>query len=63
MLGSVENIFGLPGLGSLLINGITSRDYAVVQMVTLMLAVFIIVGNLLTDLAYMIIDPRVQLHR
>jgi peptide/nickel transport system permease protein len=59
----VEQIFGIPGLGSLLINSISTRDYAIVQVVTALLAVFIIVGNLLTDLAYMVVDPRVQLHR
>jgi len=59
----VEEIFGLPGLGSLLINSITTRDYAIIQVVTAILAVFVIASNLLTDITYMLVDPRVELHR
>lgn len=59
----VEQIFGLPGLGSLLITSITTRDYAIIQMVTLTLALFVIAVNLLTDLSYAVLDPRVSLQR
>jgi peptide/nickel transport system permease protein len=59
----VEEVFGLPGLGSLLINSITTRDYAIVQMVAAILAFFVILGNLFTDIAYTVADPRVELHR
>jgi len=58
----VEQVFGIPGLGSLLVNSIVTRDYAVIQLTTLILALFIIAANLLTDLAYVILDPRVELH-
>jgi peptide/nickel transport system permease protein len=57
----VEQIFAIPGLGSLLINSITTRDYSIIQLVTLILALFVIVANLLTDLAYVLFDPRVEL--
>jgi peptide/nickel transport system permease protein len=57
----VESIFGIPGLGSLLINSITTRDYSIIQLVTLILALFVIFANLLTDLAYAFFDPRVDL--
>jgi peptide/nickel transport system permease protein len=57
----VESVFGLPGLGSLLINSITTRDYSIIQLVTLILALFVILANLLTDLAYAFFDPRVDL--
>lgn len=57
----VEQIFGLPGVGSLLIGSISSRDYAIIQLVTLVLALIVIVVNLLTDLAYVALDPRVSL--
>lgn len=57
----VEQIFGLPGLGSLLIGSITSRDYSIIQLVTLLLALTVITVNLLTDLAYVALDPRVSL--
>jgi peptide/nickel transport system permease protein len=59
----VEQVFAIPGLGSLLINSISTRDYATIQLVTAFLALFIIVANLVTDLAYVISDPRVALHR
>ena len=58
----VEQIYSIPGLGSLLINSITTRDYSIIQLATLILAVFVIVANLLTDLAYAFFDPRVELH-
>ena len=58
----VEQI-GLPGLGSLLITSITTRDYAIIQIVTLILAVLVIAVNLLTDLSYAALDPRVSLQR
>jgi peptide/nickel transport system permease protein len=59
----VEQIFGLPGLGSLLITSIATRDYAIIQIVTLILAVLVIAVNLLTDLSYAALDPRVSLQR
>jgi peptide/nickel transport system permease protein len=59
----VEQVFGIPGLGSLLIGSITTRDYSIIQLVTLILALFVIVVNLLTDLAYAALDPRVSLHQ
>ena len=57
----VEQVFGLPGLGSLLLTSITSRDYAIIQIVTLVFAVFVIVVNLIADLTYAALDPRVSL--
>jgi peptide/nickel transport system permease protein len=57
----VEQIYAIPGLGSLLINSISTRDYSIIQLVTLVLALFVIVANLLTDLAYVFFDPRVEL--
>jgi peptide/nickel transport system permease protein len=57
----VEDIYAIPGLGSLLINSISTRDYAIIQLVTLVLALFVIVTNLLTDIAYVVFDPRVEL--
>ena len=57
----VEQLFGLPGLGSLLITSITTRDYGIIQLVTLVFALIVLVVNLLTDLAYAVLDPRVSL--
>ena len=55
-----EFIFSLPGMGTLLINGINSRDYSVVQSVILVYSVLFILVNLFTDLVYKKLDPRVQ---
>jgi peptide/nickel transport system permease protein len=57
----VEQLFGLPGLGSLLITSITTRDYGIIQLVTLVFALIVLIVNLLTDLAYAALDPRVAL--
>jgi peptide/nickel transport system permease protein len=57
----VENVFSLPGAGQLLIDAIGARDYPVVQSTTLVFAALVILVNLLTDLIYSFLDPRVQL--
>jgi len=57
----VEQVFGLPGLGSILISSIATRDYAIIQGVTLVLALFVVLVNLVTDLLYAALDPRVVL--
>jgi peptide/nickel transport system permease protein len=57
----IEEIFAIPGIGSLLIESITTRDYAIIQLITLILALFVLVTNLLTDLAYVAFDPRIEL--
>ncbi|MFV0463932.1 MAG: ABC transporter permease, partial [Nostocoides sp.] len=57
----VEYAFGLNGLGSLLVTSVQSKDYAVVQTVTLLFTGIFIVTNLLIDLLYGVIDPRVRL--
>jgi peptide/nickel transport system permease protein len=57
----VENVFSLPGAGKLLVESIGARDYPVVQSTTLVFAALVILVNLLTDLAYSILDPRVRL--
>ena len=55
----VENVFALPGLGTLLVSSVADRDYPVVQGVTLLFAVLIVVINLLTDVVQAALDPRV----
>jgi peptide/nickel transport system permease protein len=57
----IEVVFGMPGLGNLLVQGIFNRDYTVVQTVTLLLATTFVVLNLLADLLYAVVDPRVKL--
>ena len=57
----VENVFALGGLGALLIEGIKSADYPVVQGITLMLVVMFLLINLIVDVTYALIDPRIRL--
>jgi peptide/nickel transport system permease protein len=57
----IENVFALPGLGSELVNSILSRDYPLIQALTLVFGVAVVTINLLTDLAYAKLDPRVRL--
>jgi ABC-type dipeptide/oligopeptide/nickel transport system permease component len=55
----VENVFSIPGLGLLLVDSVSSRDYPVVQGTTLVLAFFVVTVNLLTDVVQAALDPRV----
>ncbi len=55
----VEQIFAWPGIGSLMISGITNRDYPVVMGVTVLIAVVVLVTNLLLDILYARLDPRI----
>jgi peptide/nickel transport system permease protein len=57
----VETVFAVPGLGSLMITSIFARDYPMVQVITLVFAVLVVAINLLTDLSYSLLDPRVTL--
>jgi peptide/nickel transport system permease protein len=56
----VEVTFALSGLGSSLIDAVDVKDIAVVQAVTLLFAALIVSVNLLTDIAYLAIDPRIR---
>ena len=63
LLGGVvitEQIFGLPGLGWMLLNGVYQRDYPVVQGTVMLFAVTFVVVNLGVDLAYTYLDPRIR---
>jgi peptide/nickel transport system permease protein len=56
----IETVFARPGLGKLLVDAILARDYPVVQGVTFVIAATFILINLLTDMLYGLIDPRVR---
>jgi peptide/nickel transport system permease protein len=59
----VETVFAVPGIGQLMINSIFQRDFPVVQGVTLVFAVLVVLVNLLADMAYAALDPRVSFDR
>jgi ABC-type dipeptide/oligopeptide/nickel transport system permease component len=56
----VENLFAIPGIGYLAVQSIGQRDYPVIQATTILLALAVVIMNLVTDLAYTIVDPRVR---
>jgi ABC-type dipeptide/oligopeptide/nickel transport system permease component len=56
----VESIYAIPGMGRLMVHGILNRDYPLILAATLVIAALIAVINLLVDLAYALIDPRVR---
>jgi peptide/nickel transport system permease protein len=58
---TVELVFSRPGLGQLLIGGISARDYTMVQAGLVVFSFFVVVVNLLTDLLCAAIDPRITL--
>ena len=56
----VEKVFALPGVGALIYDGISQRDFAVVQGVTLVLAALVVLVNIAVDITYSFLDPRVR---
>jgi peptide/nickel transport system permease protein len=59
----VEQVFALPGIGNLMLNSIFQRDFPVVQGVALVFGIMVVLVNLLTDVAYASLDPRVRFDR
>jgi peptide/nickel transport system permease protein len=63
LLGStaiIEVIFGLNGMGNTLLQAITNRDYTLVQAAVLYLAIVFVLVNLLVDVMYAVLDPRIK---
>ena len=56
----IENVFGIPGLGRLLVDSVSTRDYSVVQGTTLVFAFLVVTANLLIDVVHAALDPRVS---
>ena len=56
----VENIFTIGGLGSSFVTSITNRDYTMIMATTMFFAFLMITANLITDIVYKIIDPRID---
>ena len=56
----VENVFALPGLGSLLVTGINTSDYPIVQGIMLLLVAVFLILNLIVDVVYALVDPRIR---
>ncbi|UXN57364.1 ABC transporter permease [Phyllobacterium zundukense] len=56
----IESVFNWPGMGLLLVNAVETRDYPVIMGATLIIGACVIVVNLLTDITYAVIDPRIK---
>ncbi len=56
----VESVFGWPGIGKLFIDSAFQRDYPVIMALTVISAVFVVIGNLMADILYAIFDPRIE---
>lgn len=57
----VEQVFGVPGIGRLLISSVTSRDFPLTQILVLYIAVIVVVTNFLVDIVLQVIDPRIRI--
>ncbi|MOA26906.1 Dipeptide transport system permease protein DppB [compost metagenome] len=55
-----ETVFGLPGVGSLVVSAVLRRDYPVIQGALLIIAAIYVLINLIIDLLYLLVDPRVR---
>jgi peptide/nickel transport system permease protein len=56
----IETIFGYPGMGSLTIQSVLRRDYSVIMAIIMITGILIVVSNLITDLFYAYLDPRIE---
>ncbi|MBU5436050.1 ABC transporter permease [Pseudoflavonifractor sp. MSJ-37] len=57
----VESVFSIPGLGRYLVQSITNRDYFIIMGVTIFLAAFVVIMNLVVDVVYKLVDPRIDI--
>ena len=58
-----EQVFGWPGLGSLMVQSINSRDYPTIMGITVVIALAVLLGNLITDILYGVLDPKIRQSR
>ena len=62
LAGSVvtETVFAWPGMGRLLVDSVAFRDYPVIQAIVMLFAIIFMVTNLLVDVSYALLDPRIR---
>jgi ABC-type dipeptide/oligopeptide/nickel transport system permease component len=56
----VETIFGIPGMGRFFVTSVTGRDYPVIMGTILLYAIFLVLANLIVDVIYAWVDPRIR---
>ncbi|MNN99527.1 Oligopeptide transport system permease protein OppB [compost metagenome] len=57
----IEQIFGIGGLGKVFVSSISNRDYTLIMGVTIFYGVILMLARFLTDIAYVLVDPRIKL--
>ena len=58
--GGVDIIFAVPGMGSAVLNAVVNRDFPVIQGFTLVISAFFLFANIMADLFYALLDPRIR---
>jgi peptide/nickel transport system permease protein len=58
-----ETVFVWPGIGTLNYNAVMNRDYMLVMGITMLIAVVIVMANIVADILYMLVDPRIKLEQ
>lgn len=56
----IENIFGIQGIANITVNSVFDRNYPVIQATTILIALGVVIGNLISDILYTIVDPRIK---
>jgi len=56
----IESIFNIPGIAQITLNSIYQRDYPVIQATTVLIAIGVVIGNLISDILYTVVDPRIK---
>jgi peptide/nickel transport system permease protein len=56
----IETVFNIPGMGRMMVEAVFGQDYTIVQAVALLMAVIVVLSNLIVDIAYGWLDPRIQ---
>ena len=57
---TASGLFSWPGLGSLMVQSINARDYPMIMGITVVIAAAVLIGNVLTDIAYSLLDPKIR---
>jgi ABC-type dipeptide/oligopeptide/nickel transport system permease component len=56
----IEQVFNIPGIGRMLLSSINNRDYPVVEAIIMGIAILVMVVNLIVDIIYRLVDPRIE---
>jgi peptide/nickel transport system permease protein len=56
----IESVFNLPGVGKLFVQAVAARDYSVIQAIVMFIAVVVLMANLVMDMMYAWLDPRIR---